>query len=64
AVTTVLQVEFARLAPGESLVLSRLLAAVSSLDGVADVVIREPGANVVPSALEWCRLGYLMLEAL
>lgn len=64
AVSTVLLAEFARLAPGESLVLSRLLAAVSSIDGVADVVIREPGANITPSALEWCRLGDLILEAL
>lgn len=64
AVTTVLQAEFARLAPGEGLVLSRLVAAVSSLDGVTDVIIRQPEANVAPSALEWCRLGDLTLEAL
>lgn len=63
AVTTVLQAEFARLAPGEGLVLSRLVAAVSSLDGVADVIIRHPEANVAPSALEWCRLSDLTLEA-
>lgn len=64
AVNTVLQAEFARLAPGDVLVLSRLVAAVASVAGIADVVVRSPHTNVVPTALQWCRLGDLTLEAI
>lgn len=64
AVSTVLQAEFARLASGDVLVLSRLVAAVASVAGIADVVVRSPHANVVPTALQWCRLGDLTLEAI
>lgn len=64
AVSTVLQAEFTRLAPGDVLVLSRLVAAVASVAGIADVVVRSPHTNVVPTALQWCRLGDLTLEAI
>lgn len=59
-----LQAQFDALRPGEPLVLARCIAAVSGLEGVADVEIAAPAANPVPAALQWCRLGELALEAL
>ena len=63
-VTEALQAQFAVLKPGEPLILARSLAAISGLEGVADVAIRAPAANPSPTALQWCRLGGLALEAL
>lgn len=63
-VTDALLAQFAALRPGDPLILARCIAAVSGLEGVADVAIREPAANPAPTALQWCRLGELTLEAL
>lgn len=63
-VLAALAAEFAALRPGEPLILSRCAAAVSGLADVADVAVRLPQANVRPTALQWCRLGELTLEAL
>lgn len=59
-----LEAQFALLKPGEALVLARCIAAVSGLEGVADVAVREPASNPAPSALHWCRLGEVTLEAM
>lgn len=59
-----LAAQFALLKPGEPLVLARVIAAVSGLEGVADVAVRQPAANPAPTALHWCRLGEVVLEAM
>lgn len=64
AVTEVLSAQFALLSPGESVVLSKLLAAVVGLSVVTDAVITVPAANVIISGLLWARLGTVTLEAL
>lgn len=63
-IVTALEAEYARLAPGDTLVLSRCVAAVASIDGVDDVSIASPSANIVPTALQWPRLGDVTLEAM
>lgn len=50
--------------PGETLILSKLLAAVVELSGVADAVLVQPTANVPAEAMQWPRLGTVTLEAL
>ena len=62
SIVAALESEYARLAPGDTLVLARCVAAVASIVGVADVAVSSPPANVVPSALQWCRLGDVTLE--
>lgn len=64
SIVTALEDEVARLAPGDTLVLSRCVAAVASISGVDDVAVVTPAANVSPTALQWCRLGDVTLEAM
>lgn len=64
AVLEVLSAQFALLAPGESLVLAKVLAAIAGLSVVTDAVITAPAANVTLSGLLWARLGTVTLEAL
>lgn len=60
-IQTLLTAENARLAPGDTLLRSRLETLVSSLPGVVDRAISVPTANVVPevsaSRVQWCRVG-------
>lgn len=63
-VLAALEAQFALLRPGDALVLARCIAAVAGLEGVADVAVLQPAANPAPTALQWCRLGELALEAL
>jgi uncharacterized phage protein gp47/JayE len=63
-IAAVLKSQFDLLLPGETLVLARCIAAVSGVEGVADVEVVAPVANVVPTALQWPRLGELVLEAM
>lgn len=64
AVTDVLTAQFALLAPGETVVLAKLLAAVAGLAGVADAAIITPSANVPLEGLKWARLGTVNLEGM
>lgn len=63
-VADALLAQFSALRPGDPLILARCIAAVSGLEGVVDVAIRDPTANPSPTALQWCRPGELTLEAL
>lgn len=59
---------FAKLAPGETAIKSRIEGVVTDLAGVVDRVITLPAANVVPvvdeSTVEWVRLGTVTVVAL
>lgn len=59
-----LAAQFDLIQPGETLVLSKLLAAVVELPGVADAVMDKPAANVRAEAMQWPRLGTVTVEAL
>lgn len=64
AVEETLAARFQLLRPGDTLVLSRLLAAVVGLSGVEDAAIVEPAANVPAEAMQWLRLGAVTLEGM
>lgn len=64
AVEETLASRFHALRPGDTLILSRLLAAVVGLSGVEDAEIVEPAANVPAEAMQWLRLGTVTLEGM
>lgn len=59
---------FAGLAPGDTLVVARLSAAIMAIDGITDVAISAPASNVVPAAtslvVEWLRVGTWVVSSL
>ena len=67
-IQTALAGYFNQLAPGDSVIRSRIEALVSDLPGVVDRAIVQPTANVVPlvdaGKVEWVRLGNVTVGAL
>lgn len=55
---------FAGIVPGGEVIRARLEALLLSLPGVIDAQLLTPAANIAAEALEWPRLGELILEAL
>lgn len=59
---------FATLNPADKVIIKQLEALIMGLDGVVDVRINVPNANVVPVvslfATEWCRLGNVEVNTL
>ena len=63
-VRDVLAARIGLLRPGESLVLSKMLGAVTGIAGVADAEIAEPQGNVTATALQWVTIGNIEVLAL
>ncbi len=55
---------FARVAPGETLVISQIEALISDQVGIVDRKLVKPNKNIVPDPvlIEWFRLGNLKIE--
>ena len=67
-ISTALSEYFARLAPGDTAVRSRMEALVSDITGVADRNLEQPAANFVPQVddrvVEWARLGTVTVKVM
>ena len=63
-VQAALQMYFATLYPGDGVLVSRLVAAILTAEGVVDVAITTPAQNIAPNGLVWPRLGTLTLGAM
>ncbi|MBI5550755.1 MAG: baseplate J/gp47 family protein [Desulfobacterales bacterium] len=57
AITAEVEAYLAALVPGETLYVSRLIALAMAADGVTDVTITVPAANVAPTAAQMLRPG-------
>jgi len=64
AIETALGVYFATLEPGDTAYLSRIETAISGVDGVVDRQVTSPTASVAVGAIEWPRLGVVIVELL
>jgi len=64
-ITSALNKLFVDLAPGETLYLTRVVATIVNVDGVADVTLVEPMANIVPTvtgfSVQIATLGTILL---
>lgn len=67
-ISTALSEYFARLAPGDTAVRSRMEALVSDITGVADRNLEQPATNFVPQVddrvVEWARLGTVTVKVM
>ena len=67
-ISTALSEYFARLAPGDTAVRSRMEALVSDITGVADRNLEQPAANFVPQVddrvVEWARQGTVTVKVM
>ena len=57
------QAVFSGYRPGSRVYLSALIAAASTVPGVADVGVVSPSSTVAPTAIQWPRCGTVTLEA-
>ena len=59
---------FATLNPADKVIIKQIEALIMGLDGVVDVKVNTPSANVIPVvslfATEWCRLGNVEVNTL